>query len=440
MTELFQKFISENNLPITGRALLLGVSGGIDSMVMLHLMRSSGFKISVAHCNFSLRGRESDLDESFVAGVCKSYGIDFHSTRFDTISYARNMNISVQMAARDLRYEWFEMKRAELNLDYTCIAHNKNDVVETFIINLSRGTGLNGLTGIKCINGTIIRPLLFATRRMIQDYAIENNITYREDSSNSETKYLRNRVRHLILPQFLELNSNAVSSIDETIKRLSDAYEILSATIGSVREELFIKDNEAVQVSRKSLLGLRPLKTYLYELFSYYGITPGQVDDLTELLNSKPGKMVITPGYRIFSDRDNILVVPTADNNHKEIILIDEGDLLKYNDLFRAQITGREQFKPVNQQSMAWIDADSVSYPLVIRKWKPGDWFYPFGLKGKKKISDLLIDLKVPVYKKENIMILLSGNDIAWIIGIRSDNRFRITNKSSRIIELKANS
>lgn len=436
MIGLLKKFISENHLPEIDHPILLAVSGGIDSMVMLHLMKKAGYNAVVAHCNFSLRGNESDADERFVEEICAGMGIGFHSVRFDTAEYSRSKKISIQMAARELRYEWFEMKRAELGLEYVSLAHNQNDVVETFMINLSRGTGLNGLTGIKAINGNIIRPVLFATREMIRLYAAENSISYREDSSNSETKYLRNRVRHLILPHFEIINSNAVISINETIRKLSESYEIVTDTVESVRSAIFIRNGDITEVSKESLRNLKPLKTYLFELFREFGISPPQTDEIAELLDAETGKMIETGKYRIFSDRDKILLVPAEENNNDEAVLLNEGELIDYAGHFRAYIIKPGDFKPVNDHKKAWFDAATLRYPLLIRKWKQGDFLYPYGLKGRKKLSDLFIDLKLPVYMKERVIILQSGSEIAWVIGFRADKRFCVTDRSKKIIEL----
>ena len=440
MTGLLKEFISENHLPGTGHPILLGVSGGIDSMVLLDLLSKAGYNISVAHCNFSLRGKESDLDERFVEEVCAGKGIGFHTVRFDTAAYAKTKRISIQMAARDLRYEWFEIKRVELGLGYIALAHNKNDVVETFMINLSRGTGLNGLTGIKPVNGNLIRPLLFATREMIRAYAAENNITYREDSSNNETKYLRNRVRHLILPHFEILNSSAVVSINETIRKLSEAYDIVTSAVESRRSAIFTVKDDVIEANKETLRGLDPLKTYLFELFREFGISPGQVDDLAELLDAESGRMIETAKYRIFSDRDKIHIVLSEQDNEgdDDIVFKNESELLSYSGHFHVSIIKPVQFIPADNPSRAWLDARSLSYPVIVRKWRAGDYLYPYGLKGKKKLSDLFIDLKIPLYMKEKVMIMQSGNDIAWVIGIRADRRFCVTGESKMILEFYA--
>lgn len=440
MTSQLHKFISENNLPGRESRFILGVSGGIDSMVLLHLMKGAGYTVSVCHCNFSLRGEESDGDEQFVSDYCRTTETEFSSVRFDTKKHAGENNISIQMAARELRYQWFEKMRSELGFDYIGLAHNMNDVAETFMINLTRGTGLNGLTGIKPLNGKIVRPLLFATRKMIQDYATENNISWREDTSNSETKYIRNRIRHLILPGMEEMNPNIVESLYETANRMAGSYEIVTASVENIRRDIFRHHDNVSEVEKQSLLSLQPLHGYIFELFRDYGIFPGQVDGIIDLLSSGPGRVIYTAGYRIMSDRDLLIIAPDTDHSEQPVVIRDEKELLEYRGLFSARIIPAAGFTPVNNPAMAWFDSETVTYPLTVRRWRAGDRFYPFGTGGIKKLSDLMTDLKMPMHQKERVMVLESGEDIAWVIGIRSGNRFRVSPGSTRIIEMQATS
>jgi tRNA(Ile)-lysidine synthase len=436
MIKLFNEYVDKQSLPIRDKKLLLAVSGGVDSMVMLHLMISSGYSVEAAHCNFGLRGKESDLDEIFISEYCKTRDITFYSKRFDTVEHSKTPGVSIQMAARELRYKWFESLRIDQNLDYICLAHNKNDNVETFFINLLRGTGISGLTGIDPLSNYLVRPLLFATREMIENYATKNGVTYREDSSNIETKYLRNRVRHLILPQFEKINPDAISTIDESIKKLSDAANVFKSTILSVKEKIVIRSKNHFEILKEDLLTLQPIDIYLYEIFNEYGTTPGQIEELKSLLKAETGKMVITPSYRIISDRKSILIVPNSVVNNDPIIINNENDLLNHNHFFIVNRVNKERFKPVQESNTIWIDANKLQYPITIRRWQNGDSFSPYGLKGSKKISDLLIDIKMPIHQKESVRVVISGDKIVWIIGIKADRHFNVSNSCNNIMEL----
>ena len=439
MIDQLNEYITTHSIPGNSNPVIVGVSGGIDSMVLLHLMHRAGYTITVAHCNFSLRGKESDGDQEFVIEKCRQAGIPLHLIHFTTVSYAEEKGISIQMAARELRFKWFTQLADNLSINYIALAHNRNDVAETVLINLMRGTGLAGLTGIKPVNKNIIRPLLFASRDMILRYAAKHNISFREDSSNSETKYIRNRIRHILLPAMEEMNEGSVERLVETAGRLSGAYDIVTSEITRVYKQIFTEKEGVFYVSRNELKSLKPLITYIFELFRKYGISTGQINELISLLDSPPGKIINTTSHRILSDRERIIIEPLGENDESIRIIASEESLLSEVSLFSAKKVKPESFKPITDTTIAWVDAGKLNYPLTIRKWIPGDSFQPFGMGGQsKKISDILTDNKLSLFQKEKIQLLLSGDNIVWVIGIRTDNRFRITDETSSVIKLTA--
>lgn len=439
MLKELRKFIDENELIKPGDRILLGVSGGIDSMVMTHLFLQLENEIAIAHCNFTLRGNESDKDEDMVRRFAAEHNIRFYSTRFETKKFAKKNVISVQMAARELRYKWFEEIRKENRYDIISVAHNLNDNVETLIINLTRGTGIAGMTGMRPSINRIIRPLLFATRKDITDYRNINQIIFREDKSNSDTKYIRNKIRHMVIPVLKEINPSIEITLNETAERFNGINEILTEYISGLRKSI------SVQKENYLIFNISLLKTHLhnkaviYELFKPYSVTNAIVKDLIAVIEGKTGGHILTDTYRIIKNREEILV--TSQKSGEENIFCVENitELQKVPVIFSAgyvDITSSFQIQP--NPSLAYIDADKIKFPVIIRKWKPGDYFYPFGMKQRKKLSDYFTDNKYSVIDKENISILESDGKIVWIIGDRIDNRFRITRSTTKALLIKS--
>ncbi|MBA4321245.1 MAG: tRNA lysidine(34) synthetase TilS [Odoribacter sp.] len=441
MLEEFRTYIGENSLVHKNDRILLAVSGGIDSMVMAHLFIALNTKTGIAHCNFNLRGRESDKDEAFVKYFAEKHNIPFYSERFDTTGYASEKGISIQMAARELRYKWFEEIR--LKNDYSCIsvAHNLNDNVETFLINLTRGTGIAGLTGMKPKHKNIIRPLLFASRNAIIDYSNNFKVGYREDSSNSEIKYTRNKIRHEIIPQFREINPSFETTIIETAERLSEINEIISGHITGIRENISISGNDETVFNIKALQELSPKRTLLYELFRPFGVGKGQLDDFVNLINSKTGSQLITSSFRVIKNRKELVVSKNVTDSESFLKISCIEDFIKFPGCISAEIKkAGKGFSIPALSNIACLDADKIFFPMVIRKWKHGDTFYPFGMKQKKKLSDYFVDNKYSVLDKEHCRILESEGNIVWLMNDRIDNRYRITpgTKKALIIEIKS--
>ncbi len=436
MLKSFWDFAEKERLFSNNSRLLLAVSGGVDSMVMARLFRDAGIKHSIAHCNFSLRGDESDGDEEFVAEYARVNNIPFFSMRFDTLGFAASKKISVQMAARELRYEWFGTIVRREGFDAVAVAHNLNDNVETFLINLLRGTGLSGLTGMDRRHDPVIRPLLFASRAEILAFASSNGIEYREDSSNSEVKYTRNRIRHNVIPEMEKVNPAVLNAITDTMKHLSSASGIIDAYLDRVMEDIFIPARGGFEVDINALTSLKPFVPHIYELFRRFGISPKQTDEVVSLLGSQTGKYIYTSTHRLLNDRGRIIITEKT-GEEPAVYVFSSLDEMRisgiYTDMHIAEPSGDPL--PVTPLT-ASLDLDRITFPVTVRHWEPGDRFMPLGMKQMKKISDFLIDLKVPVTAKEKVLLMLSGQEVIWVMGYRIDDRFRVTNKTLKMLVL----
>ena len=418
--------------------ILLAVSGGIDSMVMSSILIDLGYIVSIAHCNFSLRGEESDSDQEFVNKYASDREVPIYNKKFDTAEYARNHGLSIQMAARELRYNWFAEISNEEKIPYVAVAHNNDDVTETIIINLVRGTGLRGLTGIKARTGNIIRPLLFASRKDIELYALQNNIKFREDSSNALTYYHRNRIRHNVIPELLKINPAFNKTLESTIEKLSGTSEIFNAYIKSVKERIIEKVGDNISVSVNDLAGLSPSSAWLFEIFREYGIGQNQLNELKKLFYAESGKYLNTASHTIYKDREKLIITT---NNEPELRIITINSLVELFNYhgFITDIIPINDFELIKDSAIACLDLAKIEFPLTLRPWKEGDWFLPLGMRGKKKISDFLIDIKIPVSIKPGIRVLCSNDEICWIAGFRIDNRFKITSDTKNVLLIRLN-
>ncbi len=434
MYRRFIEYSKQQQLFSAGTRVLLAVSGGIDSMVMAFLFREAGTDHAIAHCNFSLRGEESDGDEKFVISYAGKRNIQCFTTRFDTLGYAASRHISVQMAARELRYNWFDTLIEKEGFDAVAVAHNLNDNIETFFINLLRGTGLNGLTGMSPRHNNIIRPLLFATRTEIDAFATAEKIKYREDSSNAEVKYTRNRIRIRVLPEIEKVNANSVAAITETMSHLNSASELVDIYIEGIHSELFRPSVNGVEADVGKLRSLKPAAPHIYELFKRYGLSSQQTQEMIDLLDSSTGKYILSSTHRLLRDRGKILISARSDDQPSSYIFssIDE---MRLSGLFTdLRITVPSDDPLPRSRLTACLDLALVDFPVTARHWEPGDRFAPLGMSQLKKISDFLIDLKVPVTEKEKVLLLLSGDKVMWVMGYRIDNRFRVTDSTERIL------
>lgn len=403
-------------------------------MVMAHLFMEAGIKHSIAHCNFSLRGTESDGDESFVKNYANENSIPFYTITFDTVSFAASKGISIQMAARELRYGWFEKMILDMGFDSVAIAHNLNDNVETFFINLLRGTGLNGLTGMEPRNGNIIRPLLFAGREDITHYAAEKKIHFREDSSNQKVKYTRNRIRHKVLPELEKVTSNSLQAITNTINHLNNSAVIIDMYIEEIRQKIFKQTDTAIEVDIEAIKKLPDPEVFLFELFRKYGLSGRQTVELKTLLDASPGKFIRTVSHDIYKDRNN-LIIAIREEEDRPCYQFSSIDDMRISGLFSDLCFLEPSPEPLpSYQRTACLDLSLLNFPVTVRRWERGDRFKPLGMKGFKKVSDFLIDQKVPLNAKEKTLVLLSDNNIAWLIGHRLDDRYKVTEKTKKIL------
>jgi tRNA(Ile)-lysidine synthase len=439
MINEFKKFISENNIIKPGDRILLTVSGGIDSMVMAHLFHQQDYNVGIAHCNFSLRGGESNKDEELVRQFASNHNIPFYATRFETKSFAKKNRLSVQMAARDLRYNWFEEIRMKNGYDLIAVAHNLNDNIETLLINLTRGTGLTGMTGMKPVSNRIIRPLLFATRQDILTYRDQHKIIFREDRSNADTIYTRNKIRHLVIPVLKEINPSIETTLNETAERFSGLNEIVSEYITQLKERISEEKDQFIIFNISQLKTFLHNKTVLFELFKPYGITNALLIDLIKVIEGKTGGQIITDSHRIIKNRKEIIV--SGEEIHEDILytIKNAQEFCIFPGISSARnVRITDTYEIPSDPHAACIDSQKVKFPVTIRKWKVGDYFYPLGMKQKKKLSDYFIDKKYSRFDKENIFILESDEKIVWIIGDRIDDRFKITGSTKKGLLIKS--
>lgn len=434
MLEQFKSHIENNFQFLKNSKVLIAISGGIDSVVLTHLCHQLHLNITLAHCNFNLRGKESDADEHFVEQLAEMLNLEAFTQNFDTQLYAKEHKRSIQMAARELRYNWFGELAEQLKFDFILTAHHADDNLETFLINFTRGTGLEGLTGIPEVNGKFVRPLLPFSSSDIENYAKTNNMTWREDSSNKSVKYLRNKLRHEVVPVLKEINPNLLQSFKTTLDNLNGSSAIINDNIntflGKVIED--VRESE-VKFKVSEFKNLEYPRPYLHETFKDFGFT--QWDDIVDLLDAETGKQVFSSTHRLIKNREHLLLSEI----HVEA---DDAIEVLENDREVETALGVLYFDEVDenapqQNNSICVDKDTISFPLTIRKKKEGDVFYPFGMKGKKKLSKYFKDEKYSLLDKEKALLLCSENKIVWVIGKRADNRFKITDKTKHILKIE---
>lgn len=433
MLEKFERYLAKNLPFLQDKKLLLAVSGGIDSMVLCELFRNSGSNMSLAHCNFKLRQSESDADQAFVQNYAKTNKIQIFTSSFDTEAFAADHKLSIQMAARQLRYLWFNELSEAHHFDYILTAHHADDNLETFLINFSRGTGIDGLTGIPQQNGKIIRPLLAFSRSDIEQYATENNIQWREDSSNASDKYMRNKIRHELVPILKSLNPDFLQSFQATSNHLQQAQSMAEDAAVLVRKEIVIEKEDKLIFKILDLKRLPNYQAYLYQWLKDFGFTAWS--DIYDLVDAQSGKQVFSPDFVLLKDREILILTSKVASDSKAPYWIDENvETLKIPINLSFSKAGNIQDAT---NDCIFVDADKLEFPLQIRKWEQGDYFHPFGMAGKKKVSKFFKDEKIAVTDKSGLWILLSGNAIVWIIGKRMDDRFKITHTTKNILRIK---
>lgn len=417
------------------KKLLIAISGGVDSVVLTHLLHQLQFNISLAHCNFQLRKEESDIDEVFVKELGESLNIQTYTTHFNTNEYATKNKLSTQLAARELRYSWFDKLSQENAFDYILTAHHADDNLETFLINLSRGTGLEGLTGIPSINNNIVRPLLIFSREEILNFAKQNNIEWREDKSNAETKYVRNKIRHQITPTLKELNPSFLDNFSKTINYLKESQQIVTDKIEEISSEIVSKEGDLLKINIEKLLKLSNPKAYLYQLLKPYKFT--EWNDVYNLIYAQSGKQILTKFYTLLKDRDFLLLLRT---NEKSSFQEEHFIIREENKEITAPIKlllKRVQKKTNTDSKSIYVDGESLNFPLKLRRWNSGDFFYPKGMLGRKKVSKYFKDEKISIVNKNKIWLLCSSkNEIIWIVGKRQDRRFLPTEKTTKLLKI----
>ena len=434
MLRQFENQVSNHFPFLQGKKLLLAVSGGLDSMVLVHLFQQLNYEIVVLHCNFQLRGLESFEDQQFIQEYSNTNAIPFVFTQFDTEAFAADFKVSIQVAARELRYSWFYEQLAIQKGDFILTAHHADDNLETFLINLSRGTGLEGLTGIPAQNEKVIRPLLSFSRQQIEEYASVNKLKWREDSSNASDKYLRNKIRHHLVPLLKELNPNFISSFEKTQSFLSEAQELVDDAAIMVYQQLAREEGEDIYFDLVRLLQLPNYSSYLYQWLKEFGFTAW--DDIYELVTSQSGKQVLAPYFRLIKDRDCLILSPLPSQENQQEFEIES---LESKVKFPLNLV----FSTVSEIGVAsdstiFVDQDKLVFPLILRHWNEGDVFQPFGMEGKsKKVSKLFKDEKLSLIDKEKVWLLCSNNQVVWVIGIRQDERFKIDPNSKKLLKIE---
>lgn len=431
MKEQFLRHVEKSGLFTREDKMLLAVSGGLDSMVMLDLFTECGYTIGVAHVNFQLRGSESDEDASLVERLCKQKNIPCFISRADTKKYAAENSLSTQVAARELRYSWFQELMEKHGYTRLATAHHRNDDVETLLLNIARGTELKTIPER---NNYIVRPLLSFSRDALELYAKENRLVWRDDSSNATDVYPRNFIRHQIIPRLKELNPNFEESARRTIDHLSLLREQFELSFEKIRKDIVRIEGDRVSISKNFSDTTKQPTLFLFELIKEYAFNASQCSDIVEALDGEPGKIFLSPGYKLVVDRDVLII--TKHERLWETTSISEHQSEAVLGAWMLSVEKPFSIEVENDAFVAWLDRDLVNFPLTWRTWQPGDYFYPLGMDHKKKLSDFLIDLKLSRADKDYVTVLESAGEIVWVVGYRIDNRFKITARTTAAIKV----
>lgn len=435
MLEKFKEHLSHQFPFLFESKFLVAVSGGIDSVVLAYLCQELQLDFALCHCNFTLRGQESDDDAEYVQQLAAQFQKEFYLTSFETEKYAEEQKLSIQLAARKLRYQWFYELMDQHPYTYVLTAHNTNDNLETFLINLTRGTGLEGFTGIPPINDKAVRPLLIFSRDDIMMYAIKKGIEWREDRSNANVKYVRNKVRHKILPILKEINPHLLESFQNTLKHLNETKAIVKDRIDEVSDEIIEQPSKNyLTINIRKLKKLKNQKAYLYAILKDYGFT--EWNDVADLLKAQTGKQVFSKTHRLVKNREDLLLTTLQDYKKAETIYTIETLAETLTEPIQINFEDTEQIKGTHKQEII-VDKDLLKLPLQVRKWAYGDYFCPTGMKGSKKISQFFKDRKLSLLQKENSWLLTnSENEIIWVMGMRQDRRFEISDSTQNKLKI----
>ena len=432
MLASFETYINKDFQFLKDSKLLIACSGGVDSIVLAHLVAKMKLNVAIAHCNFSLRGSESDADAAFVEAFAKKLRLAYHEQRFDTKLYAKENTLSTQMAARELRYTWFNELSQAHGYHYILTAHHQDDDIETFFINLSRGTGLRGLTGIPPINNTIIRPLLPFSKTQILVYAKQQELHWRDDSSNAKTEYLRNKLRIEVLPALIEISKQTRPNFRKTQQHLQASQALVEDYMALIYNLVVTEVTDGYSLNIPKFLELPNTQALLYELLHPFGFTAW--NDVYKLLTAQTGKEVVSSSHRLLRNRNELLITEIDKNEAAKVFFIKKNETAIDTPI-------QLRFIPTNkigniENTNIYVDADLLSYPLTLRKWKKGDVFQPFGMQGKKKLSKFFKDEKLSLIAKQKVWLLCSEDKIVWVVGLRLDERFKITPQTKQLLKI----
>ena len=450
MLHAFLTYINEQKLFKPSEKVLLTVSGGKDSVAMLDLFceanRNDGrFRFSVAHCNFQLRGKDSDDDQIFVENLCKENKVVFHTKTFETKTYAKKNKVSIEMAARTLRYEWFESIRQELNCDYIATAHHLNDSIETVLLNLTKGTGISGLKGISAKKGHIIRPMLFASRREIDDYVTKKNLSWKEDSSNTSNDYQRNLIRNEVVPLLKKINPNFDETFARNLERFHSLETDFRKNFNQFKTMVMREENGIYFLKIANVKHWQSANYYLEELLKEFGFNYFQSKKIFNSLDRLSGKMFYSEHFTLLKDREELVISPPSSSEQTKSIIISLEESNKeitfdyFDNIIKFTVLNIEEIDTnfERNNTILFADFDKITFPITLRKWQEGDWFIPLGMNGKKKISDFLVDRKISLNLKKRIFLLTSQDATIWIINHRADNRFKLTDATKKVLKVE---
>ena len=452
LVQRYLAFITQNHLFNKSEHLLIAVSGGADSVALCELCHQVGFTFSIAHCNFRLRGDESNRDEAFVRSLAEKYNVPLYVKMVDTTAIAKELKLSIQETARKVRYDWFyeilegketmpANEKTPVTPGYILTAHHLDDSIETMLMNFFKGTGITGLIGIRAKQHKLIRPLLFASKEEIIEFARSAKLTWVEDSSNIEEKYTRNYFRKTLLPAVEKVFPSVRSNLAENLHRFEDIQKLYTQAIEVHKSKLIEIRSGVIQISILKLKKSDPLDTIIFEIVKDYGFSSQQVKEVKKLLNADTGSYITSATYRILRNRSWLVISPLQ-SDEQSIYTIDKSDssIIFNNKVLELSKIDNNNL-PIDQpRHIALIDADQIDYPLILRKWKQGDYFYPLGMRKKKKLSRFFIDNKLSLDDKENIWVLESHKRIVWVIGMRIDDRFKRTGKTKKLLKLSIRS
>ncbi len=438
MLDTIKQFLKEHEIDEKA-GFIIAVSGGADSITLLHAFKYLNLRIHALHCNFNLRGKESNMDEQFVKRFCETYGISMSVKQFDTQGYAKKKGISIEMAARELRYTWFEEMRLKKKMDYIVVGHHADDLAETLFINICRGTGIKGLIGIRPVKDRILRPLLSRSREEIIAYIEQNKLGYRTDSTNNSLDYVRNKIRHMIIPVCKDINPSFLNTVRENCNTLKEVEQIYRFGIDRLKEEVISEDNGEILIDIQKTMATPAPYTLLFEILRPYGFNATQIEDILNSYEAIPGKQFEAGEYLLTKGRIYWRLFNILEKEDERTLLADSGEYHVNGIIFKLEEYNiDDSFTVPRDPNTGCFDLDKISYPLVLRHWSTGDWFCPLGMKrSKKKLSDFFTDLKFSAKQKKDCLILQSGKDIIWVVNHRVDDRYKVSPATKRVLIIK---